>query len=133
MANLGGLGENAVRKPLKTQGPSTPLRSGRNDRIISRIRGRHSNESRKRTSEKELCAQLNQARWIGADDLAEGRTADIAVDGLRSEELRVIENVESLQPKLEGLRFGQAHRLEQGHVVIVQAWSVKESPGRGAW
>ena len=78
--------------------------------------------------EQEFRAQLHQAGRIGTDDLAEGGTADVAVDGLRSEELGVIENVESFQPKLERLRFGQAHVLEQRHVVIVHPRSGEEAP-----
>ena len=46
--------------------------------------------------EQEFCAQLHEARRIGTDDLAEVGTADVAVDGLRSEKLGVIKNVKSL-------------------------------------
>ena len=50
--------------------------------------------------EKKLCAQLNETRRIGTHHLPESGTADIAVDGLGSEELCVVENIETLQPKL---------------------------------
>jgi hypothetical protein len=33
--------------------------------------------------------------------LAEGGTADIAIDGLRSEQLSVVENVETFEPELQ--------------------------------
>ena len=52
--------------------------------------------------EEELCPQLNQTWRTGADGLAKGGTADIAVNGLRPEELRVIENVERFEAELEG-------------------------------
>ena len=55
---------------------------------------------------KKLCAQLNQAWRVSANDLTERRTADIAVDGLGSEELRVVENVKTFEPELKRLRFG---------------------------
>ena len=53
--------------------------------------------------EEEFRGQLNQTGWIGADHLAEGGTADIAVDRLRSEELRVVEDIEAFQAELERL------------------------------
>ena len=59
-----------------------------------------------RSLKKKLCTQLNQARRIGANDSSKRRTADIAVDGLGSEELGMIENIETFEPELEGLRFG---------------------------
>jgi hypothetical protein len=55
--------------------------------------------------EKEFNAQLNEARRIGVHDLPKRETADIAVDGLGPEELCVVKNVKTFQPKLEGFRF----------------------------
>src|SRR5580658_3116371 len=78
--------------------------------------------------EKELCAQLHQTRRRGADDLAKGRTGDISVDGLRSEELGVIEDIECLDSELQGFGFGQTQILQQRHVVVVHSGSIKESP-----
>ena len=77
-------------------------------------------------------AQLHKAGRIGADNLAEGGAADIAVNGLRPEKLGVIEHVERFDPKLEGFRFGQPHGLRQGHVVIVHARPREEAPRGGA-
>src|SRR5208282_5270910 len=81
----------------------------------------------KRSLEKEFRAQLHQAGRISIHDLAEGGTADTAVDGLRSEELSVIEHVEHFEPQLEGLRFSQAYVLEKGHIIVVQARSGEEA------
>ena len=59
-------------------------------------------------SGKEMCIRDR----IGADHLAKAGTANIAVDGLRSEELGMVEHVETFQPKLQRLRFGYTHVLE---------------------
>lgn len=48
--------------------------------------------------ERELRACLRQSGRRRADYLAERGSADIAVDGLRSEELSMVQNVESLEP-----------------------------------
>ena len=53
--------------------------------------------------EKELGAELNQARRSGADHFAESGAVDIAIDGLRSEKLGMIENVEAFEAKLQRL------------------------------
>ena len=60
--------------------------------------------------------------------MSKGGTADIAVDGLGPEELCVVENVETFQPKLERFRFGQAHILEKSHIVVLQPRSVEKAP-----
>ena len=49
---------------------------------------------------QKLCAQLHEPRRAGADDLAEGGTTDVTVDGLWPKELRVIENIEALESEL---------------------------------
>ena len=58
--------------------------------------------------EEKLRAKLDEPRRIGAKNMAECIAADIAVDSLRTEELRVIENVKALEPELQGFRFGEA-------------------------
>ena len=80
---------------------------------------------------KEFRAQLHEARRIGVDHLAEIGTADVAVDGLRSEKLGVVENVKTLEPKLQRLRFSQAHIFQKRHIVIVHTRSVEKTPFRG--
>jgi hypothetical protein len=60
--------------------------------------------------------------------LAEGGTADIAIDGLRSEKLSVVENVEVFEPKLQRRRFRQAYILEKRDIVIVHPRPVKKAP-----
>ena len=78
--------------------------------------------------EQEFCAQLNKARRGCADNLAERGAIDISVDGLRSEKLRVVENVEAFQAKLQRLRFRQAQILEKRHIVIVHPGAVEKAP-----
>jgi hypothetical protein len=51
-------------------------------------------------SKNELRARLNQPWSRRAHHLSKRCAADIAVNGLRSEELRVIENIEAFQPEL---------------------------------
>src|SRR5580692_9722475 len=75
--------------------------------------------------ESELRTQLNQAGRGGADNLAEGRTADVAVNRLRPEELGVVENVERFDAELERLRFGQSQVLEQRHIEVLHAGTVE--------
>jgi len=60
--------------------------------------------------EKEFNAQLNEARRIGIHDLPKRGAADIAVDGLGSEELGMIEDVEPLHSKLKRFRFSSNAR-----------------------
>lgn len=59
---------------------------------------------------------------------AERRATDIAIHGLWSEELSVIEQIEGFQPKLQGFRFGQAHDLEQRHIVVSCSRTIKKTP-----
>jgi hypothetical protein len=66
--------------------------------------------------EQKLQASLSQTRSRRAYDVTESRAGDISIDGLRSEELGVVEDVEPFEPKLEGFRLGQAHVLEKGHI-----------------
>ncbi|MGH9716091.1 MAG: hypothetical protein ACRD4R_05090 [Candidatus Acidiferrales bacterium] len=53
--------------------------------------------------ESEFRDGLNQPRRRGADDLAEMRIVDDAVNGTRSVGLRVIEYVEGFEAKFESL------------------------------
>jgi hypothetical protein len=61
--------------------------------------------SRRHDLEIEFRAQLNQPRRLCAHYLSERRAVDIAVNGLRSEKLGVVKNVETLEPKLQRLGF----------------------------
>jgi hypothetical protein len=47
---------------------------------------------------------------------------------MRSEKLRVIENVEALKPKLRGLRLGQPDILENCQILVAHPGPVKETP-----
>jgi hypothetical protein len=103
-------------------------------RVNSRIENPASVELLQSVSlEDKFCAQLHEARRIGADDLAEVGAADVAVDGLRPEKLGMIENVETLDPKLQRLRFGKTHVFEKRHIVVVHSRAVEETPLRRAW
>jgi hypothetical protein len=79
------------------------IRSSNERTAARRVRSNDARLVRQRSNllKNDLRTQLNKARRIGAHDLPEGGTAYIAVDGLGSEELRVIENVEPLDAKLE--------------------------------
>ena len=57
------------------------------------------------SSERELGRQLDEARRRGGDDLAERRARDVAVDRAGAVELRVVEDVERLEPQLEASRL----------------------------
>ena len=59
-----------------------------------------------------------------------GRTffvTDVAIDGVASIELRVVEDVEHLEPKLERTTFGEVGHLVQRHVEVVDAGPVEHS------
>ena len=68
--------------------------------------------------EEKFGAELKQARWCGADDVAEGGAVDISVDGLRSEELRVIEDVERFEAELNGPCFAQFQIFQESHIEV---------------
>src|SRR6516225_7328947 len=63
-------------------------------------------------SEDEFRGYLNQARRRRGDDLAERSTGNVAVDGARAVELRVIEDVERLGADLERPGRAQLHLLD---------------------
>ena len=52
-------------------------------------------------------------------DMTEGRIADISVHRSIWIELRMVEDVEHLQSKLQRTRFGEGGHLVQSHVVVV--------------
>src|SRR5580658_2510128 len=80
------------------------------------------------TSKCELHAGLNQPGRRRADDLTERGAADIAVDGLRSKELRVVEDVEGFEAKLQGFRFGKAQVLKDRHIEVLHAGTMEIEP-----
>jgi hypothetical protein len=51
--------------------------------------------------EEELSSQLDQAGRVGIDDLSKCGAANIAIDGLRPEKLRMVENIKCFEPKLK--------------------------------
>ena len=82
--------------------------------------------------ERELRAHLNQAGRRRAHHLAERSTADIAVYGLRSEKLSVVENIKSFEAELQGCGFGEARVLEERHVEVLHSRSVEIAARRVA-
>src|SRR5271154_3986603 len=82
--------------------------------------------------EEEFGAELHEARGSCADNLAESGAVDVAVDGLRAEELRVVENIKGFDSELERLGFCQADVLEKSHIVIVHPRAVEEAAAGGA-
>ena len=56
--------------------------------------------------ERKFHRKLHQARRRGIYDLAEQRTGNVAVDGLRPEELSVVKDVKSFEAQLERFCFG---------------------------
>src|ERR1700733_2201672 len=77
--------------------------------------------------EDELNRCLHQTGWGRADNLSERRAVDIAVHGCWSVELGVVEQVEPLEAELQRLGFSERNTFQQGHVVVVDARSVKEA------
>jgi hypothetical protein len=82
-------------------------------------------------SKCELHACLNQPGSRRADDLAEPGTTDVAVNGLRSKELSVIENIEGFEPELEGFRLGQTQVLEKRHIEVLHSGAMEITPRGG--
>src|ERR1700730_17769496 len=80
-----------------------------------------------RSLEAELCCDLTYPRIGCAQDLTEGRIADVAIDRAIRIELRVVEHVEHLQPKLKRATFGEACHFVQCHVVVVESRSVEHA------
>jgi hypothetical protein len=73
---------------------------------------------------------LHEARRHRADDLAEGRVIDVAVNGIRAEELCVIECVERFQTEFEHFGLGEVGIFQQRNIPIVHSRPIKE-PARG--
>ena len=59
--------------------------------------------------------------------LPKRRVADVSIDGGGSEELRMIEDVEGLQPELQQFAIVQRNLLLQRHVEVLQAGAVEEA------
>src|ERR1700731_5423270 len=80
--------------------------------------------------EAELRSDLTDPGICRAQNVAEGCIADVSIDRSVRVELRVVEDVEHLQPKLQRARFGEAGHLVQRHIVVVDARPV-EHPAPG--
>src|SRR5580658_9022741 len=84
-------------------------------------------------SKNELRAYLHQPRSHRAHYLAKRPAADVAVNRLRPKKLRVVENVEGFQAKLQRFRFGQAQVLEKRHIEVFHSGPVEIAPRSVAW
>ena len=82
--------------------------------------------------EDEFDGGLHQARAGGADYLAEGGTADVAIDGCGAEELRVVEGVECFGAELEGAVVFCEKAAGDGGVEILHAGAGEEAATRVA-
>src|SRR5208282_670986 len=78
--------------------------------------------------EKKFNRQLSQSGSRCTHHLPECGTPDVAVDCRGAIELRMVEDIETLKPELQGLRFSQRQVLEKCHVVIVHPRPVKKAP-----
>ena len=79
-------------------------------------------------SKRELQSELNEPRSGGANDITKGRAINVAVHGIRTVKLRMVESIECFQPELDGFGFGQAYALLQGDVIVVDPGTREESP-----
>src|SRR5262249_48196338 len=70
-------------------------------------------------SENDLKSQLAYPRITRAVDASEGRGTDVRV---RSVEVRMVENVEELGPKLEFRVLGDCKVLENPHIPCKRSW-----------
>ena len=80
-------------------------------------------------SSERTCGELDEA-GAPPNDVAEGRTRDIAVDRTGAIELRMIEHVESLEPQLEAPRLAEPQTLDQREVEVLDAGAIEEAPRR---
>src|SRR5437763_16828568 len=83
-------------------------------------------------SEGRFDPNLNQSRRRRGDDLTERGTRDVAVNGSRPVELRMVEQVEDLEPELQVSRPAQREVLEEREVEVLDAGSIEESARRVA-
>src|SRR5438067_2370879 len=70
-------------------------------------------------SEVELRRELDEARSGRGDDVAERGADDVAVDGARAVELRMVEDVERLETNLEVPGASELHVLDDGEIEIL--------------
>ena len=79
------------------------------------------------TSEVQFQGCLSHSSRLGLKNSPEGGAVDIAVDGVCSVELGVIERVETLETEFERGIFLDASGLVQRHIEIVDPWSIKHA------
>lgn len=78
-------------------------------------------------SETKLDGRLHQTWRHCTDDLAKRGIVDVAINGIRPEELRMVEGVERFKAEFQAFRFGKRGVLQQRDVPIVHAGSVEET------
>src|SRR4051812_21182155 len=83
-------------------------------------------------SKRKLQSGLNEAWGSSLHNRSEQRAVDIALNRRRAEELRVVEDVESLQPELRALLFCDPEILQQREIRIELSRAIERSPRRVA-
>jgi len=80
--------------------------------------------------ERKLRRELEEPRCGGRLDLTKRRAGNVAVHGARAVELGMVEHVERLEAHLQRLGTTERHVLDQRHVEILDAGTVKEPARR---
>src|ERR1019366_796661 len=81
------------------------------------------------SSEQKLQCELNLPRWQRRLNLAEGRRTEVAI---RQAEVHLVQAIEKLPPKLQGLGLRQAEVLEDGKVQLREAGGLHYIPAGAA-
>jgi hypothetical protein len=75
----------------------------------------------------KLCCDLTDARigCFGDETKSTALVADVSVNRVAAIELRVVEDIEHLQTKLQRARLGEVRHLVESHVEVVDARAVE--------
>src|SRR5437868_5180098 len=84
------------------------------------------------TSEVELRRNLNKPGRRRGLDFSERRAHDVAVDGARAVELRMVEDVERLEAQLEVPLLIEGHAFDEREIEVLDAGTVEKAPWRVA-
>jgi hypothetical protein len=78
--------------------------------------------------EQQLQSNLRNARVFGSRHITKQSAAEVPH---RSTKLGVVEDIETLKPELQDLRFRDVGLLQKGQIPIVQARPMEEAFSRG--
>jgi hypothetical protein len=78
-------------------------------------------------SERVFDDQLHQARRCGCDNTPKIGVVHMPIYSRRPVELRVIEAVESFDPELKGIGFGQAESLLDSEVEVLNSRTIERA------